>query len=178
MLTSGHLTDLARHMAWADAVAWQAVLRSPAGAADERIRFWLHHVHTAQRAFLQLWRGLQPSVTPLAEFADLASVAEWAMNGHNEVQDWLNAASPEDLARPLSVPPPPQLRGGNELRNPTVGQTVLQVTTHSAHHRGQIGARLRELGGEPSYTDFIVWVWSGQPPADWSFLSARGQTPK
>jgi uncharacterized damage-inducible protein DinB len=38
---------------------------------------------------------------------------------------------------------------------------------HSAHHRGQALRRLRELGVEPPLCDFIVWIWTGRPDADW-----------
>jgi len=41
---------------------------------------------------------------------------------------------------------------------------------HSTHHRGQVNARLRELGGEPPLADFIVWLWWGRPAASWTML--------
>ena len=50
---------------------------------------------------------------------------------------------------------------------PTVGETVVQVATHSAYHRGQICTRLRELGTEPPLTEYFVWVWHGKPGAEW-----------
>ncbi len=48
-----------------------------------------------------------------------------------------------------------------------VGQSAVQVAMHSTHHRGQVAARLRELGVEPPMVDFIVWVWIGKPAAEW-----------
>ena len=43
----------------------------------------------------------------------------------------------------------------------------MQVALHSTYHRGQINARIRELGGEPPLTDFIAWVWAGKPQPSW-----------
>lgn len=45
----------------------------------------------------------------------------------------------------------------------TLSESVLQVALHSTYHRGQINARLRELGGDPPLVDFIVWIWRGRP---------------
>ena len=49
----------------------------------------------------------------------------------------------------------------------TLAETILQVAMHTAYHRGQIATRLRELGGEPQITDFIMWIWMRRPEADW-----------
>ena len=45
--------------------------------------------------------------------------------------------------------------------------TLLQVPMHSTYHRGQVNARLRELGAEPPLTDYIAWIWIGRPRAEW-----------
>lgn len=47
---------------------------------------------------------------------------------------------------------------------------MLQVTTHSTYHRGQINARFKELGGEPGNVDFIIWIWLGKTKVDWDNL--------
>jgi uncharacterized damage-inducible protein DinB len=44
----------------------------------------------------------------------------------------------------------------------------MQVVLHSTHHRGQIVARVRELGGNPPLVDYIGWIWLGKPAAAWS----------
>jgi uncharacterized damage-inducible protein DinB len=38
---------------------------------------------------------------------------------------------------------------------------------HSAHHRAQIATILRQLGGEPKVSDFIVWISKGRPSPCW-----------
>ncbi|HZW92372.1 MAG TPA: hypothetical protein VFF64_05310 [Candidatus Eremiobacteraceae bacterium] len=44
---------------------------------------------------------------------------------------------------------------------------LTQAAMHSHYHRGQNATRLRELGGAPLGTDFIVWLGDGQPAARW-----------
>ena len=34
----------------------------------------------------------------------------------------------------------------------------MHVVTHSAYHRGQVAAAVREAGGKPAATDLVVWV--------------------
>jgi uncharacterized damage-inducible protein DinB len=48
-----------------------------------------------------------------------------------------------------------------------VAECLLQLALHSAHHRGQVAAWLREAGGEPPLTDFIAWVWMRRPAPTW-----------
>jgi uncharacterized damage-inducible protein DinB len=40
-------------------------------------------------------------------------------------------------------------------------QTMLHVPSHGAHHRGQFNTRLHDLGTQPPYIDFIVWLCRG-----------------
>jgi len=74
---------------------------------------------------------------------------------------------------PLEIPWAGQLavRFGQQPAPVTLAQTMLQVTSHSSHHRGQINLRIRELGGEPPLIDFITWLWLGNPSAEWESLS-------
>ena len=45
---------------------------------------------------------------------------------------------------------------------------LTHAAMHSHYHRGQNATRLRELGGAPPMTDFIIWLRNGQPSAPWS----------
>jgi uncharacterized damage-inducible protein DinB len=54
----------------------------------------------------------------------------------------------------------------------TLTDTILQVTSHTTYHRGQVNRRLRELGGDPPLTDFVVWIWRGKPNTEWNTIDA------
>jgi S1-C subfamily serine protease len=63
MVNKDILLDLYRHMEWADAEVWTAVLAAENGPGDTKLRGLLYHLHMVQRAFLRTWRG-EPRDTP------------------------------------------------------------------------------------------------------------------
>ena len=107
-----------------------------------------------------------------AEFPDLPALARWGRDGVAGCRAFVDAADPATLAREVRVPWVDEVEKAwaRSVHQPTLAQTVLQVSLHSTHHRGQVNARLRELGGKPPISDYIAWIWLGQPEASCSFL--------
>jgi tRNA-Thr(GGU) m(6)t(6)A37 methyltransferase TsaA len=164
------LGDLLRHLGWADAALWRAVLENDVARGDEKIRLWLHHVHAVQHLFLRSWRGEPLGLPELAAFADPPAIARWGREAHAGIEAFLQAAGPEALAREMRLPwvEGLELARDRSIEHPSLAHTAVQIAMHSAHHRGQVAARLRVLGGEPPLNDFIAWLWWGRPEADWS----------
>jgi len=46
---------------------------------------------------------------------------------------------------------------GIEYRTP-VGDILMHLVLHSAYHRGQVAAAIREAGGKPAPTDYVVYA--------------------
>jgi hypothetical protein len=67
MVNKDLLLDLYRHMEWADAEVWTAVLAADDGPSDVKIRRYFYHLHMVQRAFLRTWRG-EPYDSPYPTF--------------------------------------------------------------------------------------------------------------
>jgi uncharacterized damage-inducible protein DinB len=164
------LNDLYRHMEWADASVWRAVLASEAARADTKLRELFYLVHMVQRAFLRVWQG-ETAYTRFPTFEDNSSLIEWARGYYPDAFAQLKSWTDDDLAKPLNVPWASRLTKslGRAPADTTLGQTAQQVALHSLYHRGQVNARLRELGGEPPLVDYIAWLWLGRPDADWNF---------
>lgn len=164
------LNDLFRHMEWADASVWRAVLASDAARADTKLRELSYHVHMVQRAFLRVWQG-ETRFTPFETFDEIAPLIEWGRSYYPELYAHVEKWTEDDLSQSLNVPWASRLTKplGREAANTTLGQTAQQVALHSLYHRGQVNARLRELGGEPPLVDYIAWLWLGRPDADWNF---------
>jgi uncharacterized damage-inducible protein DinB len=162
------LRGLFRHMEWADAVVWTAVLGHGEAAADIALRTRLHHMHHVQRAFLQVWTG-QYTGAPPAKFSDGASLLNWAREYYSEVENYLGNLDEQDLGKPLEVPWSRMVesRLGRKAEEHSLGETLLQVVMHSTYHRGQVNMQLRQLEVEPPLTDFIVWLWLGKPQPAW-----------
>ena len=163
------LNDLFRHMEWADASVWRAVFASDA-RADTKLRELFYHVHMVQRAFLRVWQG-ETQFTPFPAFEDVESLIAWGRAYYPELFAQSKTWTEDDLSQALNVPWASRLTKplGREPENTTLGQTAQQVALHSLYHRGQVNARLRELGGEPPLVDYIAWLWLGRPGADWNF---------
>jgi hypothetical protein len=93
----------------------------------------------------------------------------WGRTYYGEAFAYLGALSDVEVSEPLPVPWAAMVERvlGRAPETTTVGETALQVALHSTYHRGQINARLREVGGEPPLVDYIAWVWRGRPAPDW-----------
>lgn len=167
-MISTELDQLVRHMEWADAKIWGTVLELAPAREDSRIRTLLHHIHTVHRVYLQLWRNEPVSVPELDEFSDLPSLYRWARSYYGDLPGVLASLDSRALDRELEIPWADRLIERFGRVPPTdLRQSLLQVTSHSSYHRGQVNTRIREVGGQPPSIDFVVWVWAGQPEANW-----------
>lgn len=157
---------LVEHMEWADAALWQAVLATPGAPADARLRQLLHHTALVHWIYLGFWREEDRGMPALEAFEDLAALQEWARTTHAETARFIGTSP--DPGRLVPIPWEEQLKARfGSARPASLGDTLLQVSTHSTYHRGQVNARLRELGGTPAEVDYIIWVWAGRPEAAW-----------
>lgn len=163
------LRDLARHAEWADSSLWSSLLASPAASSDSQALEWFHHIHRVQRAFLALWRAEAIEKTEPSDFADAPALAAWGREGHRAISEHLAAVAESELARVLEIPWARfvEPRIGRSAGPVTVEESIVQVAMHSAHHRGQVAARLRQVGGEPPLVDYIAWLWFERPDPGW-----------
>ncbi len=163
------IEELIQHLEWADAVVFSVIHGKPMVEEDEVLLKRLRHIHLVQKAFLDVW--LHQPINPHAtDSFNILELAGFAKSLHREIQQFQNSLSPGDLDRIVHLPWSEQVSStlGFKIANPSLGQTLLQVTAHSSYHRGQVNARLRELGVDPPMTDFIAWVWARKPSPAWS----------
>ena len=169
------IQQLFEHMEWADALVWRSVFSNSVAVTDSIIRERLLHIHVVQHGFLHLWRReALPELPQPSHFPDTREIASWGREYHENAAAYVSRLAETSLDDPLAIPWADQLavRLGRPPSPVTLAQTMLQVATHSGHHRGQVNARLRELGSEPPLIDFIAWLWLGKPSADWASCSA------
>ena len=163
-------------MEWADALVWRSVLASSVALSDSAVRERLLHIHVVQQGFLHLWRQQPlPELPQPSHFPDTKQIASWGREYHENAAAYFAELGETALDDPLNIPWADQLaiRLGRPPSPVTLAQTILQVTSHSSHHRGQVNVRLRELGCEPPLIDFITWLWLAKPSADWGSVFAR-----
>lgn len=167
------IRELAQHMEWADSVVFSAIRGKPQAEQDEALLRRLRHIHLVQKVFCDVWQSKSINAHQTDAFS-ASELALFAKSLHPEIQHLLESLSPSDLDQVVHLPWSQQASRnlGFEIANPSLGQTLLQVTAHSSHHRGQANARLRELGLVPPMTDFIAWVWAHKPSPTWPTRNA------
>jgi uncharacterized damage-inducible protein DinB len=166
-MMSREIEHLVKHMEWADAATWNAVLQAPGAAGDAGLLERLHHLHTVQSVYLQIWRGDAIAVTDVGIFPDLPALADWAKSCHARLRVFVQGLDGALLSRPIEPWSAEIVKRFGSVPPVTVVDTVLQVVLHSTYHRGQVATRIRELGGAPPLTDFIAWVWQNRPEPAW-----------
>lgn len=169
MVNLATINDLFDHMQWADAEVWKAVTASEKAVEDAKLRELLYHLHVVQRAFLRAWRG-ESFEEGFPQFTETRALRKWAISYYGEAKDYLSALNEDRLdgAMPLPWAALVEKRFGRKPENTSIGETALQVAMHSTYHRGQVNARLREVGAEPPLVDYIAWLWQGRPAAEWN----------
>ncbi|EAT60055.1 DinB family protein [Chlorobium ferrooxidans] len=162
------ISELTQHMEWADGVVFSAILGRAQAEGDEVLLKRLRHIHLVQKAFFDVWKN-QPVNPHSTDAMNASELAAFAKSLHREIQEFQNTLTQDDLDRIILLPWAGMISRslGFEVANPTLGQTLMQVTAHSSYHRGQVNSRLRELGIDPPMTDFIAWVWARKPAPSW-----------
>ncbi|MEM7417727.1 MAG: DinB family protein [Gemmatimonadota bacterium] len=157
--------DLFGHMEWADELVWDEVVRTPAIAADPFVRESLFHIHLVQFAYFSGWTGGTPDPEKKDDFASIEELRAWGRSYYTAVKEWLAALPEEELGRRdpvLWADVIEQMIGQPPVRI-SLADMMVQVATHTTQHRAQINRRIRELGGEPPFIDFVAWAWLGKP---------------
>jgi uncharacterized damage-inducible protein DinB len=159
-----YLDELYAHQEWADAEHWRGFESHPAALADKAIRDRLLHIHLVQYGFLWVTSPQRSEFAfkKLEDFLDMADLKKYAQQGLKEMRELLEKTDPGRMQELIEVP---WFKPALKI---SVRHALTQAAMHSHYHRGQNATRLRELGGEPPMTDFIVWLREGQPAARWS----------
>ena len=157
------LRDLMKHMEWADANVWTSVHKIK-DDEDPRLAELLNHLHMTQVAFLTAWLD-QPFDRGFFKERSLRETEAMARDYHRQAADFMAVLEDRSLDRVVNLPWAERYSKGAQIT--TLGETILQITSHSTHHRGQVNTRIREAGGAPPLVDYIAWLWMGRPSAPW-----------
>ncbi len=158
------ILDLYRHMEWADAEQWRALLAHGPAREDGDLRERLVHLHGAQSIWLGRFQGLPspPRWPTVADYPRIEDLRHYAGACHAAFRAWLPTVKAEDLDRVLTF----RTLAGDEVTQ-TLGDGLLQVPLHSHYHRGQHATRMRTLGSAMPTTDWALWARKGRPAAQW-----------
>ena len=159
-MTLAIVEELVRHKWHANAAYLTAVSQSETAREDEKLRILLHHILVSNRFWLFLILGREFEREKEGRVPDaLESLIQSYKETEAIEMDWLSRCNDLELARELETA---RLPG----RRFTVAEAMMQTCLHSHGHRAQAPARLRDLGGTPPPTDFILWV-KDRPEPKW-----------
>jgi uncharacterized damage-inducible protein DinB len=148
-----HYAQLVAYEGWAN----QEVIASlrAVATAPERSRKWMAHIVAAGH----VWHSRltqQPQPYPVWPDFTLYECEKEAKNLTSLWKTCLDRIGAGGLSQTVSYK---NTKG--ELWSNTVHDILTHVFMHSAYHRGQIAADLRQSGNQPAYTDFIHGVRQG-----------------
>ena len=158
------ILDLYRHMAWADAEHWRALLAHEPAREDPDLRERLLHLHGAQAIWLGRFQGLPspPRWPRVEDYPRIEDLRHYAGACHAAFHAWLPLLKAEELGRELRFT---NLAGEAVVQ--VLGDALVQVPLHSQYHRGQNATRMRALGGAMPATDYAFWTRRGRPAPAW-----------
>ena len=168
-MTQAYFADVYRHMEWADARIWTAVLASESAMQDDFVCKTLMHLHETQHSFLNAWLENPFVRWKFEDFESMEAICSWGKDFYTPQQAFFQSLSDDDLNRPMILPWAKYMQRalGHPAADTTLWETIHQLASHSMHHRGQIARKIREAGSVPPLNDHIGWVWSSRPPANW-----------
>jgi uncharacterized damage-inducible protein DinB len=123
------------------------------GGSFPTIRGTLLHILWVELMFLRRWRGL--STQDLSHSPELDSIQD-IRNAWEGLEEERNAYLQELQESALDKP----LNYSDSRGRPVsiaLWQAIFQCINHSTFHRGQIVAKLRQLGKVPPVTDFMLF---------------------
>ena len=144
------LRRLFEHMRWAD----QQVLNELQRAEEpvEPLKFYAH-ILAAERLWYLRMHEENWTVIPVWPDYTLERCEKLAVENCVLYENFIAGLTAADIARKITYVNSQQQRYTN-----TVGDMLLHMMIHGAHHRGQIAHAMRRHGDTPPVVDYIVFV--------------------
>lgn len=146
------LPRLLNHIIWSDERTAQSLASLP--APDAELTKLYAHILGAEATWLARINGESP-IGAWPEF-DAAACAALAARNHLAFRALISTMTPDSLARPIAY----SRSDGPSFTN-TVEEILHQLVLHGMYHRGQVARGVRQGGGTPLPTDFIVFARGG-----------------
>src|SRR5262245_30003878 len=134
-MNSSNLNELYRHMEWADALVWRAVIASADASQDQKLRDYFYHLHLVQHAWLRAWQSESADMS-FPKFDDTRAVLVWGKAYYDEIFGHLEQLTDDRLAGVMRLPWAEIVEReiGRKPEPVSTGETVLQIPLHSLYH--------------------------------------------
>jgi uncharacterized damage-inducible protein DinB len=138
---------------WANARMFEAV----DALTDEQfanVRDTLAHIIGVEWIWFQRCTGVSPRAIPdWMDNPTLATLRAQLQTIERDWQSFVAALSDDDLHRVIDY-----VKIDGETGSRKLVHLLQHVVNHSTYHRGQVATRIRESGGTPVGTDFLIFT--------------------
>ena len=168
-MTPALIRELYAYDRWANARLLDVVSAMPAGEATRELgtqwsfptlKGMFAHILGAEIIWFTRFRGESPTrLLGDADFADVPTLRAALARNDAEVQAFVDALQPADLARVLTYK---NTRG--DAFNLPLGPLLQHVANHGTHHRSEASSMITMVQGSPPATDMVFYhlIVSGQ----------------
>lgn len=140
---------------WANSRALESI--QSVSPPPEKAQRWLAHIYLAHLAwFCRLNGEPMPKLDDMFPLHSCEELAGQVAELRRMWSDYIAGLTEEKLASRISYF---TLKG--KPFESSVLEILLHVTNHSTYHRGQIASAVREAGGNPLATDYIMFARNG-----------------
>lgn len=149
MALKNHFIHLFKYNDWATRAAANSL--KGLEKKDERLGELLAHLVSAQKLWLNRVLNREIVVTPW----DKLPIKECISQSTSVTAEWVNlleSYNDKDLDKRIEYM---NTRGEKYVN--TLRDIIIHVINHSTYHRAQIAQLVRQSGGEPAKTDYIVY---------------------
>lgn len=144
-----HFIHLFKYNDWATRETAESIqhLKKP----EEKLKDLFSHIISAQNIWLNRTLGRDIVISPWQKITQ----EEWILKSTAVTSEWINlleSLRENDFERRIEY----TNAKGEKFAN-TIKDIVVQVINHSTYHRAQIAQLVRQSGGEPAKTDYIIY---------------------
>jgi uncharacterized damage-inducible protein DinB len=150
------IVRLLAHMEWADEQVYarchDAHAEVEVAHLTEAVRLYAHVVACEKLWYLRLQKQ-DSRVQKVWPTMSLDACAKLGRESVAAFKSYIDGLADADLATPI-----PYVNSQGSPFTNTIGDILIHVMIHGAHHRGQIATTLRRVGIEPPAVDYIVFA--------------------
>jgi uncharacterized damage-inducible protein DinB len=129
-----------------------ASLKTVTGSTERSLKVF-NHILGGQRVWLARFDNPNPPNVQPWPALGLEECGAAIDDAHKRWMALLDQLTPEKLSQDLTY----RTMAGAEFKTP-IRDVITHMVMHSAYHRGQVAAAVREDGGKPTPTDYVVYL--------------------
>jgi uncharacterized damage-inducible protein DinB len=148
---------------WANARAFESAsmltpeeLSRQVGGSFSSVLGTLTHLVGAEWAWLERWHGRSPKALPTG-FSSLEDLRGRLSEIEAGQKSFLATLPPERFGERITY-----VNFAGQTWTYALGEMLVHLVNHGTYHRGQVATLVRQLGGKPISTDYLLYL-DGKP---------------